>query len=143
MYVNPTVAEFKTYFVRDFPFGVDIEKNVLDSDITRAMSTVTCQINDELFCSQDEYEVGYMLLTAHFLVTNIQTSSQGLSSQFEWNTVSKGVGSVSVSQNIPESIMSNPNFAWLTKTGYGAQYLMMIYPRLSGQMFIAQGGTQA
>lgn len=141
-YVAPTVDDFENYFFRDFPFGADIEKNVVEQDVQRALDQAVCQINQTLFCSQAEYTTGYLLLAAHYLVLNIQSSSQGLSGSFDWNTTSKSVGSVSTSQQIPQSIMDNPAFAWYTKTNYGAQYLMMIYPRLAGQLFIVKGTTQ-
>lgn len=143
MYTAPTVEKFEDYFFRDFPFGADIEQNVVEQDVQRALDQVVCQINQSLFCSQDEYTTGYLLLAAHFLVLNIQASSQGLSGSFNWNTTSKSVGSVSISATIPDSILANPLFSMLTKTNYGAQYLGMIYPKLSGQVFTVEGATKA
>lgn len=142
-YVDPTIVDFKAYFIRDFPYGIDVEENVLDADITKGVSMAALEINQGLFISQEEYTQGFLLLAAHYLVSNLRTSSQGMSGQFSWLHSSHSVGSVSESISIPDSITSNPMYAFLTKTNYGAQYLMMVYPRLIGNVFTVEGGTQA
>lgn len=141
-YVNPTVDDFKNYFVRDFPYGTDPAIAILDADVGRALTDAGINFNENFWATQAAYTTGYMLLTAHYLVMNIQASSQGLASQYNWTTASKGVGSVNESYNIPERISANPELAMLAKTQYGAKYLMLILPQLSGQMFISCGGTQ-
>lgn len=143
MFSNPTVSDFKNYFVRDFPFGFDISKHVVDADIERAISEASIKINQSIFCDQDEFTIAFQYLTAHILAMNIKNSSQGLSSSFEWPYSSKSVGSVSVGQSIPESVLSNPLYAYYAKTGYGVEYLMLIYPRLIGVGFTVAGGTTA
>lgn len=143
MFTDPTVSDFKAYFVRDFPYGADPTTQVLDADIQKAINLVHCQINQELFCDQAEYTIGFLLFSAHMLLISIQNSSQGLSSQFEWPLSSKSVGSVSVGMSIPSQINDNPVYSYYTKTGYGAQYLMMIFSRITGQMFTTFGGTNA
>ena len=142
-FTNPSVTDFKDYFVRDFPYGADIDEHVVDADISKAIDQALCQINENLFCSQTEYNTGFLNLVAHYLVMNIQASSQGLSGRFEWATTSKSVGSVSIGSAIPESITANPQYAWLSTTNYGLNYLMIIMPRLYGNMFISEGRTQA
>lgn len=141
MFTNPSVSDFKTYFTRDFPFGTDPDTSVIDGDISRAMEEADAVINQDLFSTQNNFNVGFMLLSAHNLVTNLRASSQGVSGQFEWLTSSKGVGSVSVGLSIPAAIQENPVFAMLTKTNYGAKYLNMVYPMLAGQMFSTAGAT--
>ena len=141
MFIIPAVTDFKSYFVRDFPYGTDPNTSILDVDITRALNESKCYVNEALFCDQDDFTTGYLLLSAHNLVTNIQSSSQGLSGQFEWAYGSKSVGSISVSQSIPSSILENPQYAWLAKTNYGAKYLMMIYPSLMGNIISVAGRT--
>lgn len=142
-YVNPTVSDFKNYFTRDFPFGVDPAENVLDSDISKAIDQAEVNINGELFATQSAYSIGFNLLAAHFLVTNLRASSQGLSGQYSWLQNSRSVGSVSEGISIPERVMQNPYLAGISKTNYGAEYLMMIYPKLTGQIFSVKGGTRA
>jgi hypothetical protein len=153
MFTYPTVADFKDFFVRDFPFQpnpiptppdvVEPDKYIQDSDITRAQLQAKSMCNQNLFSDQGMFNLGYELLSAHYLVVNIRASSSGLNGKFEWPAGSKSVGSVSISQSIPQSILNNPMYAWLTTTNYGAEYLMMIWPLLTGVMFTSPGGTHA
>jgi hypothetical protein len=138
---TPSATDFKAYFVRDFPFGSTADE-VMDADITKAIADAAFLINEALAGSQEEYNTLYLNLTAHFLVMNLRSSSQGISGQYSFLHGSKGVGSVSESISIPQRILDNPEFAMLCKTNYGAKYVMMILPRLAGQMFIVQGTTQ-
>lgn len=140
-YSNPSVESFKSQFSRDFPYGTDPNTTVLDSDITYAFTFVNMNINQNLFPNQGSYTLGYLLLSAHFLVTNLRASSQGMNGQFNFLQQSKGVGSVSESFGIPERILANPYFSMLTKTNYGAMFLQLILPQLSGQMFSVMGTT--
>ena len=142
-YTKPTQSQFESHFERDFPFGDDLSKHVTSNDIKKAFAKADASINLALFSSQESFTLGYMLLSAHHLVTTLRASSQGLNGQFDWLVASKGVGSVSVSHQIPSSISENPIFAMYTKTNYGAEYLMMVYPMLCGGMSIVAGGTQA
>ena len=61
-YVNPSVADFKTKFARDFPFGTSTA-TVMDSDIASAFSDAEVNLNPELFESQSSYTAGYLLLS--------------------------------------------------------------------------------
>lgn len=142
MFDNPTIADFKSFFIRDFPYGVDPETSILDQDIANAFAESDAVINQALFKSQSVYTLGFELLSAHYLSMSIRSSSQGISGQFSWNQSSKSVGSVSESFSIPQRILDNPEFAFLTKTTYGSRYLMMILPALSGQIYTVQGGTR-
>ncbi len=141
-YDNPTVNTFKEYFFRDFPYGSDPETSVLDQDITKAFGQTNVNINQGLFSSQTDYSIGYLLLAAHFLVIDLRMSSQGISGAYSWITTSKSVGSVSTSFQIPQRILDNPEFAMLAQTNYGAKYLQLLLPRLSGQMFSVVGSTR-
>lgn len=142
-YNNPTVQDFKDYFVRDFPFGADPNISVLDADISKAMVQCRAAINTALFANQENYSVGYNLLTAHFLVMNLRSSSQGINGQFNFLQASKGVGSVNESFSIPDRILQNPYWSIFTKTNYGAQYLNMVLSQLCGAGFTAYGPARA
>lgn len=142
MYVKPTVTDFKDYFTRDFPYGVS-NNTILDSDISKAIDEATVNFNEGLFSTQDSYSIGFMYLTAHYLVMDIRASGQGISGNFPWLTSSKGVGSVSESIQIPDFIASNPMLAHYGKTYYGAKYITLVYPRLIGNMFSSFGNTKA
>lgn len=141
LFINPTVQDFKDYFTRDFPYGTDPNTSVLDSDITKAYGQVNFAINPALFPDQASYTLCYLFLAAHWLVTDLRMSSQGISGQYNWLESSKSVGSVSEGFSIPQRILDNPEFAMLSKTNYGAKYLQLLLPQLMGQIFIAPGRT--
>lgn len=148
-YTNPTVADFKAQFVRDFPYQpalptpVDLNKYIQDSDITSALNLTAFTINEGLFDSQEFYTYCFLLLSAHYLVEAIKAGGAGMSGIYEWAVASKAVGSVSISFSIPENILKVPFWSMLTKDNYGARYLELILPLLTGPMFVACGGTQA
>lgn len=141
-YTDPSVDDFKAYFARDFTYGATTA-TVMDSDITTGLADSTVFINPDLFESQNSYSTGFLLLAAHFMVLSLRAANQGLSGQYPWVQQSKGVGSVNESFAIPQRIMDNPEFAMLTKTYYGAKYLFLVLPALSGQMFAVCGRTHA
>ncbi len=142
-FLNPTVADFKSYFFRDFPYGTDVETQVLDQDIAKAFQQVNVNINQALFGDQSSYTIGYLLMSAHFLVINLRASSQGLNGSYAFLENSKSVGNVSQGFSIPQRILDNPYWAMLMTTSYGAEFLMMILPQLCGQVFTVLGRTRA
>lgn len=141
MYAQPTVNEFQGYFNRDFPYGnVDLT-TVQDADITKALTQQQNTINPGLFPTQNVYTQGALLLAAHYLVMNLRAASQGIAGKFDWLENSKSVGSVSASYSIPDRMMENPELAILATTAYGAQFLWLVLPYLTGQMFAVADGT--
>lgn len=138
---NPAVADFKAQFFRDFPYGTDQNKSVLDQDIAGAFVKTNVMINPSFFGDQASYTLGYLTLAAHYMVMNLRASSQGINGQFAWLEQSKGAGPVSQAFAIPQRILDNPAMAVLTKTNYGLSYLEMILPQLSGAMFAVCGRT--
>ena len=91
MYTAPTVAQFQTQFVRDFPYGTDPQTSVLDTDIVNAFNLVDMSINQELWSNQIAFQIAYGYYAAHFLVLNLRASSQGLNGQYNWAQNSKSV----------------------------------------------------
>lgn len=139
-YVNPSISDFKAFFNRDFMYGTDLT-TVMDGDIGKAQIQAQNTVNPNLFNNQSLYTNGLQLLSAHFLVQNLRASSQGIAGKFDWATNSKSVGSVSASFSIPQRILDNPEFSIYAATVYGVQYLAMVIPLLTGQMFSVAGGT--
>lgn len=139
-YNIPTVQNFKDNFVRDFPYGTELD-TVLDSDIDKAISYAQVGFNDVFFKDQTEFNIGFLLLAAHHLVMNLRASSQGIAGQYSWLQASKGVGSVNESFTIPQKILDNPVLGMLSKTHYGAAYLQIVLPQLAGQIFAVAGAT--
>lgn len=141
-FIQPTIQQFKEEFFRDFPFGKDPNTSILDIDIQKAFNRTNVNFNTSFFADQTSYAIGFLLLSAHFLVLNIRSSSQGLSGQYNFLQAGKGAGSVNESFSIPQRILDNPEFSMLAKTNYGAQYLFLLLPQLSGQIFTVHGHTK-
>jgi hypothetical protein len=140
-YVYPQAPDFKYAFLDDFPFGPDPQTQFPDYRVAVALQMAnTSFFNPTFFGTQSEFSTGYLLLAAHYLVMNIRRASQGMRGQFSFLQSSKSAG-ISVSVEIPERIRANPDYAWLCQTNYGAQYLHMCLPQLSGQMFTVESVT--
>lgn len=141
-YTAPTIAQFQSQFIRDFPYGTDPNVSVLDQDIVNAFNLVDMSINPGLWPNQTGYQIAYGYLAAHYMVLNLRESSQGLNGQYNWAQNSKSVGQVSEAFTIPQRVIDNPELMMLTKTNYGAMYLQLLLPLLVGQMFSVCGRTK-
>jgi len=141
-YTDSTVAQFQTQFSRDFPYSNDPSLGVTPADIITAFNMADIAINQGMWSSQSQYNIGFNLLAAHFLVLNLRAATQGLNGQFNWAQNSKSVGNVSESFTIPQRLIDNPELMQYAKTNYGAQYLQLLWPQLCGQILIVNGGSQ-
>lgn len=141
-FVNPQQSDFQNLFTRDFPYSSDPAVGVTNQDIANAFARVNVEINPAIFPDQSTYTLGYLYLTAHYLVLALRAGSQGLNGQYNWVQTQKSVMGVSESFDIPERIKNHPKFAMLSKTNYGAQYLDLLLPFLTGQVFNAWGRTK-
>ena len=141
MLIDPTIAEFKEFFLRDFPYGDDINDHVLDSDIVKSNKEAKFNIRKTFFSEQEEYTRAFLYLSAHHLVLSLRNSIQGLNSSFNSVVSSKSVGGVSESYEIPVWLLKTPVYMQLSKTGYGSQYLFMMMPYLIAPIFSVEGAT--
>ncbi len=141
-YLNPSVADFKSFFVRDFPYGTDMEDSVLDSDIAKSFQFTNMAIFQGNFSNQSNYTTAYLLLSAHYLVLNLRSSTQGINGQFSFLEQSKGVGQVNQAFAIPQQVLDNPLWSIYMKTNYGAQYLEIILKQSIGVMTTVIGRTR-
>lgn len=144
-----TVADFKGYFTRDFPYlppNVTPQTEgylnyVLDSDITKAFGQAQILFNTALFDDDPSEEIGYLFLTAHYLCVDLRIAQQGVQSKPDQTVTGRTVGSVSEQYAIPdrikESIILNP----LMQTGYGQKYLSLIAGNLIGNVTTVAGWT--
>lgn len=116
---------------------------VLDADIEKAFAEAMINFNQALFSTAAEIQLAFLYLSAHFLVTDIRRSSQGLNSRGDYIAQSQSVGNVSEALAIPDSINNNPQFSLYTTSGYGIKYLNLVMPRLVGHVGVVQGATNA
>lgn len=140
-FIVPSTSDFKTYFTRDFPYGTT-NNTVLDSDITKAIAEAGFNFNESLFDNQSQFTLGYLYLTAHYLVMDLRASTQGIAGDFPWLNNSKSVGSVSEGISIPEFMLKNPMLSHFGKTYYGVKYLSLVFPKIIGPVYATPGGTQ-
>lgn len=112
-----------------------------DNDIEKAFSQAKCFFNYKLFNinNVDKIKMSYLLLTAHFLVVDLNMSNGNGASSFM--ITSKSVGSVSASYGIPQKILNSPLYSYLTNTQFGLKYLMLIYNKLIGNVYCIRGRT--
>ncbi len=143
MFTPPTIAEFKAFFVRDFPYGTDPNVAVLDADIQKGLDEANFNFNADLFDTQANYALCYLYLAAHYMVLNLRASSQGIAGNYSWLENSKSVGSVSQSFSIPPRILNSPVWSLYTKTMYGAKYVSLVFPLTVGAVFSSHGRTHA
>src|SRR5579872_156991 len=61
-YQDPSVAQFQSFYDRDFPFGTDINTQVRIQDILKAFQQANAQINGTLYLSQGSFTNGCLWL---------------------------------------------------------------------------------
>ena len=79
-------------------------------DIYKAQSEAKINFNWELFSCQETFTICFNYLTAHYLVTDLTNSAQGVNGKYTWLVASKSVGSVSESYTIPDRLQTNFEF---------------------------------
>ena len=101
----------------------------MDADITRAITEASLSFNDGLFPS-DLIPVIFIYLVAFHLVSNLQNSSKGISSQSKFPISSESVGGVSISFQIPDRYAKDAMIQQYTQNGYGKRYIEFALPYL-------------
>lgn len=119
----------------------DVDDYVLDEDIQKAFAEAQTIFNQALLGTDEQIRIGYMYLTAHYLVNDLRTAMRGIQSTGEQLMSSRSVGSVSESYSIPAAWTDNPIYNFLAKTGYGLKYLSMVLPRMVGNIGTVAGWT--
>jgi hypothetical protein len=134
------IADFKTYFSRDFVYSTLPATGVTDADLNRAFSEATMNFNSTLFESPQD-QTAFFYLAAHFLCVNLQSALQGKNSVPFFPVASRSVGAVLEAYSIPAWVSENPILSGYSTTRYGQQYLLMLYPRMIGRVTVYQGAT--
>lgn len=136
-----TIADFKAHFVRDFSYGSTTE-TVMDADLNKAFAEARANFNQSLFGTDEQLKIAFFYLAAHYLVTDLQNASAGLSGSGLNVVASRSVGSVSESYAIPEQYLKDPILSFISKTGYGQKYLSLVLPLLIGNVQSVAGWTE-
>jgi len=115
---------------------------VLDTDIDKALVQALGFTNPEIFEDDTIKKDAFLYCTAHYLVMDIRMAESGLDSRGEGAVSSKGVGGVSVSFTLSESLAKDPQWNYFTQTAYGQKYLSYVIPRVSAFANLAAGATR-
>ncbi len=136
--INNTPSEDSEFWQEDDE--TQYNDYINDDDINKAFVQAKNMINLSLFGKNEELlKICYLMLTAHFLVTNLNMSNGNGTSSFI--ITSKSVGGVSASYGIPKKILDDPNLAYLMGTDFGKEYIQYILPLLNGNIMILNGRT--
>lgn len=107
---------------------------IVDADIQGGIQDALFNGSQSLFDSQASYARAFLYLAAHCMIEKVRMGGQGLASQADWNVVSKGVGDVTSSFQIPDRILRDPMLSAFSTTAYGKMYLAIISPLLVGNI---------
>lgn len=155
-----TIADFKATFRRGFRYS-DGPDGVMDADITDAIARAIPVFNPCLFDTADG-KTAFLLAVAHFVVIGIQAAgglypqlpgpagaaqAPGASADATENTGSGVIGSktsekITIQYAGLEKLMDRyPTLAPFRQTDFGAQYAMLVAPRLMGRVTLVPGPT--
>ena len=128
-----SISDFRSFFARDFNFAPASDPTNLDyiqpADITRAIAEANINFNASLF--QDP-SIPFIYLVAFHLVSDLQNSAKGISSQSKFPISSNSVGGVSLTFQIPDKFAKNAVIQQYAQNGYGKKYLEFALPGLVG-----------
>lgn len=136
-----TVAEFKAWFVRDFPYSTNPEEGITDAEILKSFAEASLVFNPQFFDKEENKKLGFLYLAAHYLCIDLQNGAQGINGKYEGLMASKSVGSVSVGYQLPSWLLDNPIYSLLAQTRYGIKYLSLIVSFMVGNMAAVKGVT--
>lgn len=146
----PAVSDFKAQFDREFIYGTGFD-SVRDTDIQRGINECSPLYNQSLLDTTADQTIAFLYLAAHCMVMNIQAAGglsaaprgRGVRNVGEGVTVSKGVGAVNVTYQVPpERVASSPTLLYFFQTTFGQRYIQMIAPRLIGNVQVVDGPNQ-
>jgi hypothetical protein len=141
-----TIADFKAHFTRDFKYASNNPNGcpddyVTDADLTKAFNEALANFNDGLFDDDTSLQIAFLLLAAHYLSWDLQSAGQGAASTGVFPVVSRTVGSVSETYNVPLWLQHDPVLSAYATTRYGLKYIAIIKPLMIGGIAVYQGMT--
>lgn len=137
-----TLDDFKAYFKRGFIYASGENcspSDITDHDLEKAKAEAEYNFNEGLFSTQEELEVPFYYIWAHYLVMDVRQGLAGLGTSASFPVSSKSVDAVSQSYSIPDWVLNDPNNSFFASTYYGMKYLSLIRPYTLGTMRTAYG----
>jgi len=140
-YVNGTTGILPTVTANWTLADDDADNYVQDEDIENAFAEAQLVFNQDLFDTDANIRLGYLYLTAHYLVNDLRAAQAGIGASGAFPVSSRSVGNVSESYSIPQMYLDDPTLSFYTGTSYGMKYLSMIVPMLRGNFGVVAGAT--
>jgi hypothetical protein len=145
----PSIQDFKDKFTREFVYGTGGDM-VRDEDIQSAYDEAVVYFNQSLLPTEALQKIAWLYLSAHIMVLNIQTAGglsavnlgQGTRNVGEGVIVSKGVGQVNVTYQVPPpNVAKSAILLYFFRTDFGQRYMQIIYPMTAGPAVVVDGPT--
>lgn len=119
----------------------NVDNYVSDADITRAFAEAQVVFNQALWSSDANITLGYLYLTAHYLVNDLRAAMGGISANVAMPLSSRKVGNVAETYEIPAAYTEDPVYAFYLGSPYGVKYLSLIWSKLRGNIGVVCGAT--
>lgn len=118
-----------------------LNDEILDADILRAMSEASFKFNENLF-TEEKGKLVFLYLTMFFLVYDKQMAASGINGNSAAGPVlSRTVGKMSVSYMESKLFKNYPSYEFLSTNDYGRKAFNLIMPYLRGNVQILKGGS--
>jgi len=118
-----------------------IDDFILDRDIEKAMNEAANRFNPSLLSNDLNRKIAFSYLTAFFLVYDLQTAKDGVSSSWSNPVKRRTVGKMSVWYEIPTTMKSYPSYQFLARNQYGVKYFELIRAKLVGNVKVFLGNA--
>lgn len=118
-----------------------LNDEILDADILRAMSEASFKFNENLF-TEEKGKLVFLYLTMFFLVYDKQMAASGINGNSAAGPVlSRTVGKMSVSYMESKLFKNYPSYEFLSTNDYGRKAFNLMMPYLRGNVRILKGGS--
>lgn len=106
---------------------VDLRRFVMDSDIEEAMAEAAAIVPDKSPMIPAEYKQCFLLMTAHFLITDWQATNQGLNASGASGILtSRTVGKMSAGYSVSTLLQQYPQWQALITTWWGLKAMTLL-----------------
>lgn len=119
---------------------VNLRSFVMDSDIAEAMREAATVVPDHAPMICDEYKMCFLLMTAHFLITDWMATNQGLNASGTSGILtSRTAGKMSASYAVSPILNQYPQYQAYLTTPWGLKAITTLIRYNVGNMALLQG----
>lgn len=112
---------------------------IWDADIEESYNEACTTFNPTNFGTDPQIKLGYLYLSAHYLVVDLRANGAG--SLAGAAVQSRSVGNVSETYAVPDWMSKDPILSFFSTTSYGQKYLNMLSANLVGNVVAVCGIT--